>query len=59
MEYALQVFDASADIREIILNDEGKKRVLQEWKLFNHDEVLIEGTEETSRGRARYTNQIQ
>ena len=46
MEVALQVFDAPADIREIILNDEGKKRVLQEWELFNHDKVLIEGTEE-------------
>jgi hypothetical protein len=45
MEYALQVFDASTDIREIILDDEGKKRVLQEWKLLNPEEVLIEGTE--------------
>ena len=46
IEYALQVFDASADTREIILNDDGKKRVLDEWELSNHDEVLIEGTKE-------------
>ena len=46
MEYAVKVFDASTAPRGIILNDEGKKRVLEEWKLSNHEEVLIEGTGE-------------
>ena len=46
MESALQVFDVSFDPRGIILNDDVKKRVLEEWKLSDHEEVLIEGTGE-------------
>jgi hypothetical protein len=46
MEYAIQFFDASVDPGEIILNDDGKKRVLGKWELSNHEEILIEGTGE-------------
>ena len=44
VEYAVQIFDASLAHRKIILNDEGKKRVLQKWEFSNHEEMLIEDT---------------
>lgn len=60
MECALQVFDASVDTRETILNEEAKKRVLQDWELLKHEKVLIDGTEkrqEEEQGRLIKSNQ--